>query len=90
MDYAALAVRTLQGGTDEEILAWCHARGGPRTDLQCEAWNGFLSKRGWRDTISARLQQRVREYGLEGKGVETFFDLIDWDEGRDPATTRVP
>jgi hypothetical protein len=90
VDYLALTARTLQGGTDEEILAWCHARGGPRTDLQCEAWNGFLSKRGWRDAASARLQQRVREYGLEGKGVETFFDLIDWDEGRDPATTRVP
>ncbi|HTZ22332.1 MAG TPA: DUF5069 domain-containing protein [Opitutaceae bacterium] len=88
VDYAALTERTLQGGTDEEILAWCHARGGPRTDLQCEVWNGFLSKRGWRDAVSARLQQRIHEYGLEGQGVETFFDLIDRDEDRDPAITR--
>jgi hypothetical protein len=85
VDYAALVARTLQGGTDEEILAWCHQRGGPRTDLQCETWNGFLCKRGWRDVASPRLQQRIREHGFEGKGITTFFDFIDCDEGRTPA-----
>ena len=33
--YAELKVRTLQGGTDEEILAWFHARGTARTDEEC-------------------------------------------------------
>ncbi|MBI5382223.1 MAG: DUF5069 domain-containing protein [Opitutae bacterium] len=88
VDHAELTARTLAGGTDEEILAWCHTRGGPRTDFQCELWNGFITRRGWRDAASARLQQRIREYGLEDKAIETFFDLIDWDEGRDPAPLR--
>src|SRR6478736_2099883 len=30
--HAALRERTLAGGTDEEILAWVHARGTARTD----------------------------------------------------------
>jgi gluconokinase len=86
--HADLADRVLQGGTDEEVLAWCHEKGGPRTDEECEVWNGFLSKRGWRDGGSDTLQIRIKEFGFEGKPIETFFDLIEYDEGRDPAATK--
>jgi hypothetical protein len=86
--HADITARTLQGGTDEEILAWCEAQGTPRADDECFAWNHFMTKIGWRDSRSAVLQQRVREYGLTGKPVETFFDLIDYDEGRDPVATQ--
>ncbi|MBM3854825.1 MAG: DUF5069 domain-containing protein, partial [Verrucomicrobia bacterium] len=37
--YAAVRERTLSGGTDDEVLAWCQAHGGPRTDEECEIWN---------------------------------------------------
>jgi gluconokinase len=87
--HADLAARTLEGGTDEEILAWCHEKGGPRTTEECEVWNGFMMKRGWRDTGSDTLQVRIKESGLEGKPIETFFDFIEYDEGRDPVATRV-
>ena len=86
--YAEAVARTLEGGTDEEILAWCEARGTPRTDDDCYAWNSFMRKLGWRDDRSSILPQRAREYGIENKPIETFFDLIDYDEGRDPAATR--
>jgi gluconokinase len=86
--YAELQARTLHGGTDEEILAWCEARGPARTDDECNAWNRFLMKIGWRDDRSAALQERLREYGLTGKPIETFFDLIDYDEGRDPVAAK--
>ena len=86
--YAGVAARTLEGGTDEQILAWCEARGTPRTDDECTAWNLFIMKIGWRDGRSAVLQERVREYGLAGKPIETFFDLIDYDEGRDPVAAQ--
>ena len=77
------------GQSDEQILAWCHANGGPRTDEQCDIWNMFMVKRGWRDEANQRLQLRVREGGLaHRKDIETFFDFIDADEGRDPALTR--
>lgn len=88
VDHPALVTRTLQGGTDEEILAWCHERGGARSDDQCAWWNNFMTKRGWRDEASALLPQRIVELGLTGKLIETFFDLNEFDEGRDPVTTR--
>jgi hypothetical protein len=47
-------------------------------------WNRFMTKAGWRDDRSARLQQLVAEYGLAGKPIDTVFDLFDYDEGRDP------
>ena len=86
--YADLAARTLAGGTDEEILAWSHARGGPRDDEECMIWNRFVTKLGWHDDRAEFLAQRVREDGLAGRSIETFFDLIDCDEGRDPATAQ--
>ncbi|MDD2764503.1 MAG: DUF5069 domain-containing protein [Opitutaceae bacterium] len=88
LNYADVAARTLQGGTDGEILAWCIAHGTPRTDDECNAWNRFMMKIGWRDDRSTVLQERIREYDLTGKPVETFFDLIDYDEGRDPVMAK--
>jgi gluconokinase len=86
--YAELKARTLQGGTDAEILAWCEARAPARTEDECIAWNRFLTKIGWRDDRSAVLQERLCEYGLTGKPIETFFDLLDYDEGRDPVAAK--
>jgi len=77
-----LVTRTVQGGTDEEILAWAHAHGLPHTDEDCTIWNAYMAKLGLRDEVSDRLKLRVAEYGLAGRGVETFFDLIEADEGR--------
>ncbi len=86
--YADVAARTLAGGSDEEVLAWCEACGARRTDDECNVWNRFIMKIGWRDDRAAVLQDRVRAYGLTGKPIETFFDMIDYDEGRDPAATK--
>ena len=86
--YADLVARTLAGGTEEEILAWCLERGGPRTDDERYIWSRFISKVGWHDDRSPVLQQRLAEYGLTGKPIETFFDLNEYDEGRDPVGTQ--
>jgi gluconokinase len=86
--YAELKARTLQGGTDEEILAWFHARGTPRTDEECHIWNRFIVKLGWRDERSHVLPQRIKDAGLTGKTVETLVDHIEYDEGRDPVADR--
>jgi len=88
IEYRAVVARTLQGGTDEQILDWAHSHGTARTDEECVVWNRFMTKAGWRDDRSARLQQLVVEYGLAGKPIETVFDLFDYDEGRDPAAER--
>jgi hypothetical protein len=88
VDYNALKERTLAGGTEEEILAWCFEQGVSRTDDECEIWNGFMMKRGWRDALSPRIAQLIKEYGFESKGIESMFDFIEFDEGRDPLASQ--
>ena len=88
ISFQSLVARVAEGGGDEDILAWAEATGSAHTDEDCEIWNRFMSKLGWRDNRAEVVQGRVKEYGLEGKRVETFFDLIDSDEGRDPAATK--
>ena len=86
--YGEIRARALAGRPDAELLAWAHERGGARTDEECYAWNMFLCKRGWRDASAPALQRRVAELGLAGRDIQTWFDLIDFDEGRDPAASR--
>ena len=87
--FADLQARTLAGGlTDEGLAAWCHEHGGPRTDEECLVWNQFMMKRGWRDDANARLRQRIAESGLEAAPIMSFFDYIDFDEGRDPVKAQ--
>jgi len=79
--------------SDEDILAWAETRaaaaGHPRrTDEECEIFNAFLAKRGWRDHANSLLRQRVAASKLEGAPIETMFDYLDADEGRDPLQTR--
>lgn len=86
--YEDLRTKVLAGGTDEEVLDWAETNGTPRDDEACEIWNGFMTKRGWRDEVSDLVGQRVAESGLETRPIATMFDYIDFDEGRDPADFR--
>jgi hypothetical protein len=81
---------TLEGASDQAVLERAEAAGGRRTDAECSTWNCFMAKRGWHDRAEVvnRLRQRIAESGLESKTIETFFDYIDFDEGRDPVATR--
>lgn len=88
VNYDELKARTLQGGTDAEILTWCESKGGARTDEECEVWNGFMMKRGWRDAGAETLARRIKESALESAPIMTMFDYLDFDEGRDPVTSR--
>ena len=86
VSYEELKARTLAGGdTDEQLLAWAHARGGARTDEECEIWNGFMMKRGWRDDVSEWLTEQKQKCGFAGRNeIQTAFDFHDADEGRKP------
>ncbi|MCX6937684.1 MAG: gluconokinase, GntK/IdnK-type [Verrucomicrobia bacterium] len=79
--------------SDGEVLAWVEEQSvaaghAARTDEECEIFNAFLSKRGWRDAGSAILAQRAAESAVTGKPIATMFDYIDFDEGRDPVAER--
>ena len=56
VNYDDLVKRTLEGGSDDEILEWCFARGRRPSGEEIGIWNAFLSKRGWRDEASADLE----------------------------------
>jgi gluconokinase len=83
IDYAALEAETLKGGkSDEELLAWAFANGRQPSEDEIEIWNGFMTKRGWRDAGTQRLNERLAEIGLPPGTVQTMFEFIDLDEGR--------
>jgi gluconokinase len=82
IDYATLEAETLKGGSDEELLAWAFANGRQPSEEEIEVWNGFMTKRGWRDAGTQRLNERLAEIGLPPSTVQTMFEFIDLDEGR--------
>jgi gluconokinase len=83
VDYSELETETLKGASDEDLLAWAfRKRGGQPTEEEIEVWNAFMTKRGWRDSGTQRLNERLAEIGLPPGTVETMFEYIDLDEGR--------
>ncbi|MGI9114574.1 MAG: DUF5069 domain-containing protein [Chthoniobacterales bacterium] len=85
--YDELVARTLQGGSDDEILEWCFARGRRPSEEEVEVWNAFLLKRGWRDASSADLVEAKKRSGWEKRDdIEAWVDLHDAEEGRRPGT----
>jgi gluconokinase len=49
-----------------------------------------MAKRGWRDSVSRRLGERLKQSGLEHRAdIQTMFDYIDADEGREPRGGRL-
>ena len=85
IDYDELKKRTLEGGTDEEILEWCFQRGKRRNEEEIQIWNNFILKRGWRDNGSEELAATKKREGFGDRDdIQTFVDYHDVDEGRTP------
>lgn len=84
VDYTALESAVLKGLEDHVALAWAFEHGRKPTEEEIEVWNGFISKLGWRDGTTERVDMRLREIGLGPGLVATMFDFIDLDEGRPP------
>ena len=83
--YEDLRERVLAGGTDEDVLAWINAHGRAINDTDRLIWNGFASKRGWRDDATPTLERQKAESGLAHRAdLLTFFDYYEVDEGRAP------
>ena len=84
VSFEALEARTLEGGTDEEILAWCFENGSRPDQEHIDVWNGFMSKRGWNDEAISGLQVQKQLAGLGDRAdILTFFDLMDAEERGD-------
>jgi hypothetical protein len=83
VDYNELRARVMEGGSDEEILEWCHERGRRLNDTDKQVWNYYVTKLGWNDHITAILARRKAESGLADRDdIVTMPHYIDVDEGR--------
>ncbi len=82
--YAALLERVLAGTTDQEALEWCFTHGRRPNEEEIFTFNGFLTKRGWRDKQTEELEQMKRERDFAGRAdIQTFFDFHKADENED-------
>ena len=70
--------------TDDEILAWISKHGVAHTSEELTHWNHEMISRH-PDTAAkrARFTHFLKEAGGDGrKDIATYFDLIEFDEGR--------
>lgn len=78
-----LIERAKQGGSDEEILAWCFENGRQPNAGDLVLWNSFASKIGFRDFASPILKEAKQRLGIEHReDIQTMPDLMDFEEGR--------
>ena len=91
INYGSLVERVIaggeggEGGGDKEVIEWCFEQGRRPSEEEIDIWNEFMRKRGWNDAGSAILKQRLKEIHCEDRtDIQTSFDFIDLDEGRDP------
>jgi hypothetical protein len=70
---------------DEAILDWIHSHGVNRTESEIAAWNRTqIEKRPNNLETLARFRRVLQEIGGGAEsGVETYFDLIDFEERRE-------
>jgi hypothetical protein len=87
VEYAAVVERVLAGGTEEELLEWCFQTGRRPLEEEIYVWNEFMRKVGWNDEVTPTLQRRLAEGGFQNRpDIQTIFDYMELDEGRDPAS----
>jgi uncharacterized protein DUF5069 len=85
-----LEARVLQGGTDDDVLAWIQARARPLSDEDIRGWNERILHGGPKDDAGRqRFQDRLA--GIAAKRgvrvsslptITTWSEVIELDEGR--------
>jgi uncharacterized protein DUF5069 len=70
---------------DQAILDWIHSRGVKHSESEIAAWNQRqIEKRPDNPQKLARFLRILQEVGGNAEsGVETYFDLIEFEERRD-------
>jgi len=85
VDYSALAERVKGGADDQAVFDWCQTAGRGLSEDDITIWNGFVSKRGWKDEAAPVLQQNKERDGLANRSdIETLFEYFEVDEKRKP------
>ena len=83
IDYTELSAAVGSTLSKEQAWDWVLQHGDSPTKEQIEVWNGYMTRRGWKDDLVETLQRRLKEGGFEHHNeIQTMFDFIDLDEGR--------
>ncbi len=90
ISYDQLVARTLEGGSDADILAWARSHGKNPTAEQIMIWSAYATKRGWRDDGTTIRTKIALDEGVDPEAILTFFDLIDVTEGVKKASDFTP
>ena len=83
VNHPELAAAVGAGLSDEDAWQWAVSKGHAPTEEQIEVWNGYMTRRGWKDDLVEILERRKKESGFENRNeIQTMFDFINADEGR--------
>jgi gluconokinase len=85
ISFEEIEARAIDEPADEAVLEWLVERGREINENDIELWNGFMMKRGWRDSMASMVKDDLTERGWAGRlEVVTLFDFYDADEERPP------
>ena len=83
IDYDAVAAQTREEKDDAIVLEWCFTQGRRPSADDIHYFNTYMTKRGWRDDYSPKLEASKAKRGWSDRAdLQTLFDLQDAEEGR--------
>lgn len=83
VSYEDVRARTLEGGTNEEVLEWCIAQGRPLNKTDIMVWNYFIERLGKEDFAARVLERYKKESGFADRAdIQTMVEYFEYDEGR--------
>jgi gluconokinase len=83
ISYLAVSEQAKKEPDNEKVLAWCFENGKKPNAEEILIWNAFMTKKGFRDDYSEKLNQFKTELGLSHRDeIQTLFDFYEFDEER--------
>ena len=84
LPYEIVVEQVRSQADDLAVLEACFALSGHRpSEDECDYFNAFMTKRGWRDENSEKMQASKEKRGWAMRDeIQTTFDLQDAEEGR--------
>jgi gluconokinase len=81
--YLAVSEHAKKESDNEKVLKWCFENGKKPTAEEVLIWNAFMTKKGFRDDYSEKLNKFKVELGLAHRDeIQTLFDFYEFDEER--------
>ena len=81
--FSDIEAKVEEGLSDDDVFAWLQRNGREINENDIDLWNGFMMKRGWRDSMTEMVAEDLAERGWRDRSnIVTLFDFYVADEGR--------